>query len=823
MKLQLIVCVTNLFYLIQPSIANKQSTKSSHHPDEYFHKALVGSRTRLNCKISVSTNDSVQLILWWRRRDATGPPFYKIDARNRSLSSASHIIDNTNYTGRVEFDLNRSQLIINHVREEDDGDYTCRVDYKAQRTRYTYNHLYVQVPPKKLMIEETHSGKLLNRHVGPFNENSTLPLSCKAFKGQPKPYLEWYIDDVPIKSSDSQYDPMKEETYTRLELNLERKYDKSQIKCVANLKDFLSVLVTEITIHLNLTPLNTTIQFIKSNVVAGNIEMISCHSYGSKPPANITWFIGDYELNNSRLTIDETNLFSTSLLKFTPSVNHNGKHLICKAINPHFPDYSKTDQILLNVHHKPNVHLIISGPDNEKNYFMEGDSVRMNCNTSFSNPDVTSYQWYHETSRIYSEPLKGINVDGEILLLHSVGREHIGRYVCIVSNNIGESKSNFVSLNILYAPQCSSQQKIIYAFRPNVPIQIKCQIDANPPEVTFSWTESQSNSLPSDIDFNISSSGLSSILTFTPITTNETIFACSAVNSVGKSKDSCFITLKPAGPPEAPRNCNISPPPSTTDLLTCIPGSDGGVDQNFVVQIHPSDNLDLLIGEKIANANPVFHLKGLQSNRSYHIEIYAENELGRSQSLIIPFTTHVTESTSIIPSSSSKVNLMSMVIYPATIIVAIFITIALFMIKIHLKSKSYKPSEDGSSERVINGKANGLANFVEKNVQKEASLRSLVEHGNTNKLTNGSTLVVGVDSQGNVVTREIGDTVVVTVGSEVNSHDEGSTLIGSSTYLISDKNARNMEVSTQVSYSPSATKLSSMVQDVSNSLQTVLP
>ncbi len=69
--------------------------------------------------------------------------------------------------------------------------------------------------------------------------------------GQPKPYLEWYIDDVPIKSSDSQYDPMKEETYTRLELNLERKYDKSQIKCVANLKDFLSVLVTEITIHLN--------------------------------------------------------------------------------------------------------------------------------------------------------------------------------------------------------------------------------------------------------------------------------------------------------------------------------------------------------------------------------------------------------------------------------------------------------------------------------------------------------------------------------------------------------------------------------------------
>lgn len=72
-----------------------------------------------------------------------------------------------------------------------------------------------------------------------------------SISGQPLPYLEWYIGDVPIKSSESRYDEMKEETYTRLELFLERKYDKSQIKCVANLKDFFPVLVTEITIQLN--------------------------------------------------------------------------------------------------------------------------------------------------------------------------------------------------------------------------------------------------------------------------------------------------------------------------------------------------------------------------------------------------------------------------------------------------------------------------------------------------------------------------------------------------------------------------------------------
>ena len=69
--------------------------------------------------------------------------------------------------------------------------------------------------------------------------------------GQPLPYLEWYIGDVPITSSESRYNHAKEETYTQLKLSLERKYDKSQIKCVANLKDFFPVLVTEITIQLN--------------------------------------------------------------------------------------------------------------------------------------------------------------------------------------------------------------------------------------------------------------------------------------------------------------------------------------------------------------------------------------------------------------------------------------------------------------------------------------------------------------------------------------------------------------------------------------------
>lgn len=74
--------------------------------------------------------------------------------------------------------------------------------------------------------------------------------------------------------------------------------------------------------------------------------------------------------------------------------------------------------------------------------------------------------------------------------------------------------------------------------------------------------------------------------------------------------------------------------------LRCKPGKDNGVDQNFIVIIHPGDNLSVNIGDKIANANPDFDLKDLQPNRSYYAEIYSENELGRSESLIILFVTN---------------------------------------------------------------------------------------------------------------------------------------------------------------------------------------
>ncbi|XP_053201525.1 carcinoembryonic antigen-related cell adhesion molecule 5-like isoform X2 [Panonychus citri] len=801
---------------------NTSNKLSSNNQDIVPLQALNGTKSRLNCKYDLASNDSVTLILWYRKHDATGPPFYTIDARNRSLASAGHVISSDKYTGRVEYDINQSQLIINPTIEDDGGNYTCRVDFKNSRTRYTLNRLQIQVPPKNLVIEEMNSGKILSDKVGPYNENSTLILSCRAYKGQPLPYLEWYIGDVPIKSSESRYDEMKEETYTRLELFLERKYDKSQIKCVANLKDFFPVLVTEITIQLNLAPLNTSIHFYKQNFLVGDIELITCQSFGSKPQANLTWFIEDEEDNDDdnvprigTSTYNETNLLTTSTIKYDPTAKHNGKNLICKAINSAFPDLSKQESIYLNVHHKPNVHLTISDADHDKDHvFREGEMVRMICNTSSSNPGVTDYKWYQEDKRIYSEYL-----NGETLTIPSVSKDSVGKYYCSVRNTIDSSRSNSVHLNILYAPQCNSK-KIIYAFRSNISIDIKCEMDANPREVTFTWIDRSSNQIPSNY-YNITSNGLTSYLTFNSTFNTDKVFICSAENSIGKSKDVCVFTLTPAAPPDRPDHCKTTSLPNLVTKLRCKPGKDNGVDQNFIVIIHPGDNLSVNIGDKIANANPDFDLKDLQPNRSYYAEIYSENELGRSESLIILFVTNSSELTSIISDNSVDLSLMSMIVYPAAIVLTIVILLTFFITRIHGKTASYKPSEDDPTNNRFNeSKSPDLTHFPEEKLKKDDSI------GSHSKFPDSSPIVVAVDSEGNVVTRDIDDNVAVfdniTSRNTIPFNlDEQPGLITSKTYLITDKNARNREhVLSQVSYSASANKLSSMVQDIPSSYST---
>lgn len=72
-------------------VDNKLGTNNSNNSSSYIHviKTTIGSKVKLPCNISFVQDDSIQLILWFKSPDGTGPPIYSLDARGNSLESAS--------------------------------------------------------------------------------------------------------------------------------------------------------------------------------------------------------------------------------------------------------------------------------------------------------------------------------------------------------------------------------------------------------------------------------------------------------------------------------------------------------------------------------------------------------------------------------------------------------------------------------------------------------------------------------------------------------------------------------------------------------------
>ncbi|CAL1685584.1 unnamed protein product [Lasius platythorax] len=106
--------------------------------------ALVGDSAYLPCDISTThEGDSVHLVLWYR--EDLGTSVYSIDARNREFGIAERWSDDTVFSHRAYFMLDKKPALlgIENTREEDAGIYRCRVDFQIGQTRNSKVNLTV--------------------------------------------------------------------------------------------------------------------------------------------------------------------------------------------------------------------------------------------------------------------------------------------------------------------------------------------------------------------------------------------------------------------------------------------------------------------------------------------------------------------------------------------------------------------------------------------------------------------------------------------------------------------------------------------------------
>lgn len=101
--------------------------------------------------------------------------------------------------------------------------------------------------------------------------------------------------------------------------------------------------------------------------------------------------------------------------------------------------------------------------------------------------------------------------------------------------------------------------------------------------------------------------------------------------------------------PESPRNCSLRNATNNGLEVTCTAGSDGGLQQNFVLEVTeisaPTERggVTTLSDQgyrtsplyRVLGDEPLFRLHSLQPGREYQLQVYAVNAKGRSTPPIV--------------------------------------------------------------------------------------------------------------------------------------------------------------------------------------------
>lgn len=88
-----------------------------------------------------------------------------------------------------------------------------------------------------------------------------------------------------------------------------------------------------------------------------------------------------------------------------------------------------------------------------------------------------------------------------------------------------------------------------------------------------------------------------------------------------------------AGRPDMVHNCTISNTSSNSFAVRCMEGFNGGVTQSFLLVVRESNSQELQANMTAASAH--FNVSQLEPGVLYHAYVYAYNEKGRSEPIVV--------------------------------------------------------------------------------------------------------------------------------------------------------------------------------------------
>ncbi|XP_018400905.1 PREDICTED: protein turtle-like [Cyphomyrmex costatus] len=593
--------------------------------------ALVGDSTYLPCDISTThEGDSVHLVLWYR--EDLGTSVYSIDARNREFGVAERWSDNSVFSNRAYFMLDKqpAQLGVENTREEDAGIYRCRVDFQIGQTRNSKVNLTVIVPPRKITIVDENE-KRRDTMVGPYMEGANLRLFCDVHGGKPAPMVSWYRNDRFITNRTTT--PSSGVTRSEIVLqNLSRDDVHSVLTCNATNNNRSIPLSSSVHVDMRFNPLEVKIIDGNRPLSAGKKYDLVCTTSGSRPPASVIWRRNGQRLVDSKETTSVDGNTTTSVLSFMATKADAGRHLSCQAENRIMGTAPIEDGWVLQIQYTPETQIQL-GTSLNPNTIREGTDVYFDCLIQ-AEPSVYKVEWRHQGKALHHNITQGIIISNQSLVLQGVDRKSAGNYTCVGYNTEGDGESSPFYLNVMFAPTCKPNQTKVHGVAKQEKANISCQVDANPPEVQFKWTFNNSAESIDVAAGHIARAGTSSIVSYTPMTELDYgTLLCWASNHIGQQQVPCVYHIIPAGRPDMVHNCTTSNTSTNSFSVRCTEGFNGGLPQSFLLEVRESNSQELRAN--LTSPVPRFSVTHLESGALYQACIYAYNDKGRSEAMVV--------------------------------------------------------------------------------------------------------------------------------------------------------------------------------------------
>ncbi|XP_075982590.1 protein turtle homolog A-like isoform X2 [Anticarsia gemmatalis] len=634
-------CVMVMVIVIQTLIDTSLEIIDSHVIQVW---SAPGGMTRLPCDLAAPVSE-VALMFWFKEGDRM--PIYTVDFRN---GAPTHWAVAGEFGARTHFVLNESDpssahLVVEKVARQDEGVYRCRIDYVDAPTRNYRVNLTVIVPPEPPRIYDYEGTEILGNIAGPFREGQNVLLSCQAAGGKPPPDVSWYRGEERLAFT-------KEGSVCQLHLpNLSREMTGTKLQCRVE-PPLLQPQTRDVTVRLYLKP-----QYVRvtgSGATRASMDKsFVCTTRGSKPAPNIEWFINSQLVDSTLTQVDVDGEVTKSVLTWHVRREDSGRQLSCRVSNPWFPAHTLEDSVTLDVMYPPVTQISLVEPK-EPRLLREDENAELLCSADAAPPAV-NFTFYKgtEVHLIRDDPIGGMSIEGNRLVIRGLRRHHSTVYRCRARNAEGSALSDPLTLNVLSRPECASGNVIQQlAGAPGGEVRARCSVsapvsrDAGP--LRFYWTYNGTKDVLPIPASNVTVMGTTStVIHGLPSETNEDLgwLACWASNDVGNQREPCLFRIMPAALPEPPNNCEIE-----NELLHCEPGHDGGLPQKFLLEVlevrhraEPSDLNEISTMNdqgisafglteavyRVRNDKPQFALDALSPGK-YTLLVYAETPRGRS-------------------------------------------------------------------------------------------------------------------------------------------------------------------------------------------------